>query len=353
MVGRNQTDAGNVLLRWEHAADADVLVEVRRTNSVRDVREGLVALAYAVSAASRSSTGLCVIADSRLSRARLQAELARFRAIVRPHLASRLYLATARSGDEPNLDGDLPVRSEAFMSALFDAIRRGTSAGDSVRITRQQVKAALVERALWGLPALSLAELRRQTGASYQTADAALRELEKLGAISGQREGPLQLQGLRPQILRKLADEHARVRKSVHFVDPTGNARTPGAMAERLSALQKKRSTDKVALAGVLGASRYCPDLNITGAPRLDLSVFNSDHRFVSKLDAGLLRTDDHSLKPVVVLHVQRDCRPSEVVAEASGLAARLDCLADLEELGLHAEAEQFAHALFGAGIGS
>lgn len=347
MIGRNFTDDGLVSLHWNNPAGPDVLAEIRRTSTARDVREALVALAYAVSISPRPATGLCVIADSRLSGARLRAELDRFRAIVRPDLAARLYLAAAKTGEVMYLDGESPETGQSFMKALFDAVREEGAAAGATRVTRQQVKAALVERALCGLPPLTLADLRRQTGASYQTADAALIELQKLGVVTGERDGPIVLHGLRPPALRKLADEHAGARKSVRFVDPTGNARMPSAMAHRLLSLRSKRGASKVAISGVLGATRYFPDLNITAAPRLDLSVYDGDQRFVAKLDAGLLRTDDQNRKPALVLHMQRDCRPPEIVDKEPELAARLDCLADLEDLDLQAEAEEFAYELY------
>ena len=98
MVGRNFTDDGLVSLHWSNPAGPDVLAEIRRTSTARDVREALVALAYAVSASSHPATGLCVIIDSRLSGTRLRAELDRFRAIVRPDLGAKLYLAAAKTG---------------------------------------------------------------------------------------------------------------------------------------------------------------------------------------------------------------------------------------------------------------
>ncbi len=346
MVSRNFTDDRRVSLDWQNPHGPDVLVDIRRTSTARDVREALVALAYAVGTAPRPASGLCVIVDSRISGDRLRAELDRFRTIVRPDLGPQLYLAAAKDGEVMYLDGEIPETSQAFAKALSDAVREGSAAAGATRITRQQVKAALVERALCSLPPLTMADLRRQTGASYQTADAALLELQKLGVVTGERDGPILLHGLRPLVLRKLADEHATARKSVRFVDPSGNARAPSAMADRLMLLRSKRGMDRVAISGVLGASGHFPDLNITAAPRLDLCVYDGDQRFVDKLDAGLLRIDDQSLKPVLVLHIQRDCRPPQIVDKEPALAARLDCLADLEDLGLQAEAEEFAYQL-------
>lgn len=346
MVGRNFTEDASVSLRWDNPAGPDVLVAIRRTNSARDVREALLSLAYAVSTASRPASGLCVVADSRLSGARLRSELDRFRAIVRSEVGPKLYLVGAITVEAGCLDGEVPETSHAFITTLVDAVRKETCAARAARVTRQQVKATLVERTLWGLPPLTLADLRRQTGASYQTADAALVELQKLGVVSGERNGPILLHGLQPQTLRKLADEHARSQKLYRFIDPTGNARLPGEMADRLLWLRRRHEWLNVTISGVLGARRHFSDLDITAAPRLDLSVYDGDQSFIAQLDAGLVRTDDENRTPVLVLHRRCDCRPPEIANSIPSTAARLDCLADLEELGLQAQATAFAFEL-------
>jgi DNA-binding transcriptional ArsR family regulator len=346
MAGRNFTEDFPVAMHWSNPAGRDVLVAIRHTNSARDLREALVSLSYAVSIASRPASALCVVVDSRLSGARLRVELDRFRAIVHPELGPKLYLAGARTAEVGCLDGEAPETSQAFMEALFDAVRRERYAAGAARVTRQQVKAALVERELWGLPPLTLADLRRQTGASYQTADAALLELQRQGVVSGERDGPIRLHGLRPQALHKLADEHAGAHKSFRFIDPTASARPPCAMADRLLSLRGRYDGLKVTVSGVMGALHYFPDLDITAPTRLDLSVYDGDQSFVAKLDAGLVSTDDENRKPVVLLHMRRDCRPPDIVDPVPSMAARLDCLADLLELGLQAEAAAFAFEL-------
>jgi hypothetical protein len=144
----------------------------------------------------------------------------------------------------------------------------------------------------------------------------------------------------------KLAEEHALARRLVRYADPTSEGRTPSALAQRLQSLSQKGVVGSVAISGVLGATRYFPSLDITAAPRLDVSVYDGDVRFMSKLDAGLVVVDDPMRKASVVLHLQRDCRPEESRAQALDLGARLDCLADLEQMGLQAQAREFAHHL-------
>ena len=349
MVGRNFIDESLIDLHWSNPAGPDVLVEIRRTHTARDVREGLLTLAYAVQSTPRPSTGVCVIMDSRLSWKRLAEELGRFRSIARAEIAQRIFLVRAETQRECPIDGELPEHSDGFMHALWAAIHEETAAISATRVTRQQVKAVLVERWLSNLAPVTLAELRRMTGGSYQTASAALSELERLDVVTGERDGPIHLHGLRPIALMKLAEEHSLARKLVRYTDPTGEGRLPSALADRLLSLRQKGVAGKAAISGVLGATRYFPDLDITAAPRLDVSVYDGDVRFMSKLDAGLVVVEDSRRKATVVLHLQRDCRPDKLAAQEPDLAARLDCLADLEQMGLQAEARDFAHQLYEA----
>lgn len=348
MVSRNFTDDAQdlVSLHISKGVGPDLLVEIRRTSTARDVRDALVSLSLALESSGRSANGLCLIADSRLSLSRLQSELKQFQQIVRPDISSRLYIASVKAGKSSYIDGVLPPHALDYVDALTDAVQAEVGGTNTTRVTRQQVKAVLIERALCRLPPMTLAELRRQTGASHPTASAALEELQMLNVVNAQRDGPIQLLGLDPMVLRRLANEHALARKRVLFVDPTGSAMQPSAMANRVLALRAKGRAGGVALAGVIGAARYFPNLNITSAPRLDLSVFDGDTRIAALVDAGLLKVDELSRKPALVLHLQRDCRPPELVSQEPELAARLDCLADLEELGFQAEADEFAYAL-------
>jgi len=348
MIGRDSNEDGLVSMHWQNPAGPDVLTEIRRTSTVRDVREAMLALAYAIEASARPASGLCIVLNSRLSMDRLDEELTRFRAIVKPGVAEHIHLAAATSGPVMAVKGSFPTQEPGFMAALHAAVQREMAPSAAGRFTRQQVKALLVERWLWGLPALSLADTRRQTGASYATVAAALDELRQLHLLGDEREGPIVIRDLRPPLLLKLADEHGSARKLVRFVDPTGLAKLPSAMATRLESLRGRGEAGQVAVGGVLGAVHHFEDLNITAAPRLDLSVFDGDMTFVRQLDAGLMEVPKGrtNTKVTLAVHLQRDCRPPELRKSDAAVAAYLDCLADLLEVGLQADAEEFAYAL-------
>lgn len=111
MVGRNFTDDGLFSLHWNNPAGPDVL---RCTSTAGGVREALVALAYAVRTSPRPAIGLCSIAESRLSGARLRTELDRFRAVVSPR--------SRRQPDRPMSKpacGDSSSRSNRTMSSQW------------------------------------------------------------------------------------------------------------------------------------------------------------------------------------------------------------------------------------------
>lgn len=350
MFSRNLNDTAAVDLEWASHGEI-VLVEIKRTSSARDIREALLSLAYALREHEVRARGLCVVVGSRLSGARLRQELEHFRMIVHPDLAERVYLVSADEGHQ--LHGALPVQYADFQQAVRDAIKKERSPTSS-RVTRQHVVASLVERHLNRLEPLSMAEIGRRTGASHPTVASAVAHLTMIGALGTEREGPVALRHLSASMLNKIADEHAAARQTIRFQDPTGQARTPRELADRLATLRRKGMGQQVGIGGVIGASHYFPQLNVTAAPRLDLSVFDADTSFLRKIDAGLIEADRNPYRqPVLVLHLQRDCRPREMTDAAPELAARLDCLADLRELGLHAEADEFAYELSFATKGS
>lgn len=79
---------------------------------------------------------------------------------------------------------------------------------------------------------------------------------------------------------------------------------------------------------------------------RLDVCVHGSAADLASKIQAGLAdpAKSGARVEPVLVLHTQRDLR--QAATEHGHFAARIDCLADLLEMGFQREATEFAHHL-------
>ena len=185
--------------------------------------------------------------------------------------------------------------------------------------------------------------MARETGASVPTVTAAFRSLRQDGVVAPRGASFVLSDELPWQTVIRLAQEHAKERRVIRFTDPNGLARSPMEMARRLDGLHGRGEAAEVSFGGVLGAERLYPELDITAPPRLDLCLYNSDTSFVRQLDAGLLETSDPDDKAVLVLHMTRDPTRGPNKSHALvAVASPFDCLADLLEIGLEAEAKDY-----------
>lgn len=96
-----------------------------------------------------------------------------------------------------------------------------------------------------------------------------------------------------------------------------------------------------------MAAYHFYEFLNITAPPLLDLSVYDGNTQFVRKLDAGLVVVKNVRAHAPLVLRLGRRLRtPSASRTLGVGQAWPLECLADLLDIGLMAEAHDFAQHL-------
>jgi hypothetical protein len=133
----------------------------------------------------------------------------------------------------------------------------------------------------------------------------------------------------------------------MRFADRSGQPESPPVLLRRLEAVAPLG----VAVGGVAGARQYHPELDIIGLPRLDLSVHaptrDADIGFLSRLDPALKPVGDPAEPARVVLHFVRHAEPL-FTPNPGGLpwADPVECLLDLDEGGLQAQALEFMDAL-------
>jgi hypothetical protein len=148
-------------------------------------------------------------------------------------------------------------------------------------------------------------------------------------------------------------DEWARLfalsgeaRSVMRFADRSGQPEAPAALLRRLG----KAAPDGVAVGGVAGARHYHPELDLVGLPRLDLSVHaptrDVEIGFVARLDPALKQVKDPAEPAQLVLHFVRHEDPL-FTTNPGGLpwADPVECLLDLNEAGLEAQALEFLDA--------
>ena len=171
--------------RWP-GPQGEILVALKRSSNARDVRDGLIGLAYQLAQAPTTTHAICLLGKSRLGPNRLNQELSNFKAVVRPDIGERIWLA--RVDDEPRIVGKIPQDSPELRTYLRDlAVRDLGLAGD--RVNRETVKAFLIDLWLTGTPPVSQAHLSRKTTASAPTVAAAMAELDTLGVLHTSKSG--------------------------------------------------------------------------------------------------------------------------------------------------------------------
>lgn len=333
--------------RWT-GHSGQILVEVKKTNSVRDVRGAFLALAYLIEQEPPENQAVCVLVDTRLSLGRLHEELTHFRQVIHPAIANRIhFLVGARHGVVPK--GSMPDAPVEFYGWLADLIAHERQNGQPPQLPpRQIVVAALVQLRLWNEPPVTLKRLQETCQVSYPTVAAVLKELADKGWLEDSDERGVRLRHLTTGEWMTLAREHARQRKVHLFTDPTGQS-SPEQMAKRLARLQgADKLANSVRIGGVMGASRHFPALDITAAPRLDLSVDGDPAQIAALLDAGLRPRTKPEQRIALAVHVTRDpWATADLGSKVRGpWASELECLTDLVEMDYTREASEMAHHL-------
>jgi hypothetical protein len=308
------------------------LVDLQATHNLRDIRGNLLALAYLLAKEPAGTQAACVLVGSKITQNRLAAELAMFRAVVRPSLGSRVHLA--------QLVGDkavgLPSPGAGFIEWLQGLVGQKAAPASAPSSSRELVLAFLLRSWLAHSGPLSTTAIQSAVGASYPTVAKVLKQLEAAAVLSRASDRRIEMRA--PSLLqwRNWIAAQAATRKPVRFIDPAGTARSPEAMAQRLFKLGR----DDVAVGGVLGARHHFADLDITGSLRLDLTVHRAPLDFIGKLDAGLVETRDPNAEAVIVVHHSPSPNPWFVKDKAGVWADPLECLIDLHELGLDEQAD-------------
>lgn len=319
--------------------DAGVVVEAKSyAGGVRDLHAAILQLASYSSDRSIREAWL-LLADHKMPESiagawRLALEL------LRPALAKKLKLV-AVSGrvvtavpEEPELleigrqlaaveERDRPARSH---DAYFDVLH------------------VLLVRWLLNQGPVQMSELGATAGLSQPTVRAGLRRLgPELRRDSRRR---VELVSFPRRAWQEMVALAPRIRLPRYFADASGRPRRPEELLERL----RRRAPAGIAAGGVLAARHWDRELDLTGVPRLDLCVHVPSGRpslsFMRALDPALEPTDGRSSVSVAVHHVRRREALYDLANGKLPWADPVETLLDLEELRLHAQAEELVRHL-------
>lgn len=317
----------------------DALIEVKfGVDALRTLRTSLMQVAYAVGE-DPTVHGHVVLADSSITRERLENEWQQAAAVLRKDVLDRLIVCLYSEGRITGIPHDPDAATQQAISDAVEAERgRTNTARTDYSFVVQKL---LIHRWLTSGEPVTSEWLARTAGCSYP---AVARVLNSLGSLLERRsDRRVTLRWFPKEEFARLLALADRARSTTRFADHSGQPRSVESHVRRL----EKLNPPGLAVGGVLGAKHYFPDLDLIGTPRLDLSLHSPGKRmkldFVEQLDPALRRVQDPLAPANVVIHAVRHADP-QFDPRRGGLAWAdpVECLFDLHEARLEAQAAQF-----------
>lgn len=324
----------------------DALVDVKiRLDSRRALSGALMKLAYLLGE-KPGFRGFLVLVDSAMTLPRLRDEWTRAAQVLRPEIQQRLHIFRY----QPDTIQGVPTEPDAGMQRIIrEVVSRERSFVAAPRQCRSptpfyDILRILLNQWIKRAGPLTSRWLAEAAGCTYPTVASALERLDKYLLRHSDRR--VELKAFPKDEWFRLVANADKVRQTLRFADHSGQPRSVESLVSRLQKLQ----LEGVAIAGVLGARRLYPALDLIGSPRLDLTL----HFRARQPDLGFLRQLDPALKPAgreeparVVIHLLRyPHRFSETDADGIIWADPVECLLDLHEMRLESQALEFLQAL-------
>jgi hypothetical protein len=329
----------------DHGIDARVgnrLIEIKRggtSSSMRSIREGLMQLAYALNE-RKDATGYLVLSDSRVTQQSIEGEWKRALAVLNTDIGKRLVISLEKDGE---LQGVTRILDPETQTVIRDAIQKERASSGPL-LNRSDaafvVTKVLINQWLVNGEAVTTTWLMETCGYSYPTVANVIKGLGSLVERLPNRK--VRLRYFPDEEYLRLIANSGRARATARYVDASGGQRSPERHLHRLERLDPKG----VAIGGVFGARHYFADLDIVGAPRLDISFhardLGADIDFINTLDPALVRTHDPRGPASVVVHQVYQAK-SLFAKRDGGLAWAdpVECLLDLHDARLETQARQ------------
>ena len=327
------------------AIGGDRLIEVRHgEGAIRDLRSSLLRMSYQLAARGGDFRAYLVLDHPSITPQRLRDEWDLAHSVLRPAILDRLTLCVTDSGRFYSYPRETAAETQAAIAQVVNSVNRRQSKLHDRGSSWFVVTKVLIANWLRAEGPITTDQLMRKTGYSYPTIAGVLRDLKTyLDRTSDRR---VSLRYLPRDLVERWLLEAARVRRTIRFGDRSRTPRSPEGLAERLS----KLGVAGLAVGGVLGAKHYYPALDLVGAPHLDISQHLGTHsglEFVNDLDPALVQVDDPLEPARLVVHgvTEADAR-FEPRSGGLAWASPLECVLDLHEAKLPAQASQLLEAL-------
>lgn len=313
-------------------------------SSARNLRASIMQLAYYLVRLPADSSIWLVLVEPSISIERLQGEWEDAGKVLSPSMYHRMSLAVVREG---RYNG-FPLPPDAEIRDRLDDLIRSESTGHGEVLPRPHfrylVLQVLLHRWLLHLGPSTTTLIQSATGCSYPTVAKALDWMQDSVMRLSNRQ--VELRRFPRQEWSELLVVADRVRGTRRYVDHSGQPRTAEVLLKRVENLQRQ----DIAIGGVPGAKHYFPHLDLVGNPRAQLSLHcpgeTVNLAFVETLDPALLQETEASARAQLVVHLARQHESLFIRENGATYAGPVECLMDLHELRLIAQADSFVQYL-------
>lgn len=329
--------------------------------AVRNLRSAILEAAQTLSDSGLRQV-VIVLEEPSVTEVRLRDEWERASRVLRPEITHRLKIVICREGDCQGLQHDL---SREMRSRLNSRYRNRWQSKEHLNNPERQgdiylpqpdlfyeILKVLVYQWFRGKgPMTSRWIAEEAVGCSYPTVAEALGRLGPW--ITRHSDRRVELKGFPRLEWEKLLVVSDMVRSTRRYWNRSGlQTRSFDSLTRRLLDLKR----NDIAIGGVTGAKHYYRKLNITGDPRIDISIHCPGRRvdldFVRSLDPALKEVKDPGEPADMVIHMIRRRMPffKQEGSNEMRIADPVECLLDLHEARLEVQAEEFLKARIKAG---
>jgi hypothetical protein len=341
----------------DYRADAltdEAIFEVKvEPRDARSLRTAVMELAR-VAAADPKRRLVLVLAEPAITDNRLRAEWRDASEIIRPELFRRMSMAIHEEGEWRGIP-KIPTAAEIATLEKILRHERARKRPISNRTSEAyyEILRILVHQWLLARGRVSIGSLVEISGASHPTISKSLQRLEHYLIRHSDRSVELRI--FPRDEWSKLLAVSETVRQTAGFIDRSGQPRSAESLLRRLRELPLRALENSglrhqdIGVGGIQGARHYQRSFDLVGLPRLDLSLHSPDKAldlsFVKRLDPGLEKARPNE-SPSLVIHLIRRANSLFEASEDDLLwADPAECLLDLQEARLDAQALEFFHS--------
>ena len=320
--------------------DDNTIVEVKKQlTGVRDFRNALLQIVHYL-ALDPDKNGYLLLIDPKMGKESLKREFHATWNALKPEIARRLHYVAARNGEFTDGTTKVPFLLSDFLTFESELHKRNQIVLPRPDL-QSEVFRILVLSWIEGRGLLTSDGIAETAGCSYRTV---AKTLDRLGStIERSSDRRVRLRYFPHEMWREFAATAKSARATVTYTDYSGQPRSIPSLYKRIVNLQRP----DLAIGGAVGAQRHFEDLDLVGAPRLDLCVHAPDKSSIQlpldRIDPGLKETRDPEQPVRLAVHFLRR-RESFFTSAADGsmTADPVECLLDLFHGRLRKQAHEF-----------